>query len=289
MENQSKYQQLSQEVKELRKKVLDLAKQKEEWFKKKEELKTEIRNKINAIKSEKTNKDQKSIELQELKKQRENYNGLVKNLISEVKTLDQEKKKLSTKYDFKTSPARIERMIDELEKKVETEVSFKKEQELMQQIRKLKKEYGESNEIRSFLNKSKKVSIELRETKAKAQEFHKKIQSIAKDTNYKELIELSKEISKIKKTQEEAFNKFIECKNIYLAESKLLKEKQKQLNEIKVNQGKSKEFRKEKEDEKKKRIIEEKTKEVEQKIKENKKLTTEDFLTFQAEENLKKD
>ena len=110
---------LRNNVKELKKKIRDVSKNKEFWFNKKEELKQIIKEKIQGITSAKTTTDKNNVGIQELKKKRDKYNKEVKNLISEIKTLNKEKQKFLDKNQIKGNPSKIAKEIDDLEKQVE--------------------------------------------------------------------------------------------------------------------------------------------------------------------------
>jgi uncharacterized coiled-coil DUF342 family protein len=282
MTDKQDIKKLGEEIRSQKKLVSDISKSKEEWFKKKEDLKVDIRDKIQSIRTEKSAKDSKTKEIQTLKKERDIYNSKVKTLITDIKKLNQEKDKFSGKSTPGMSPSRLEKMIDDLEKQVEIETSFKKEQELMEKIKKLKKEYGETSATSKVFDQARTVSKDLQEAKKKAQDFHNQIQEIAKGANYQELIESSKAIMTIKKTQEDAFAQFIDYKNKYLTESKKLKAMLKEQSAHRGEAQKERDTRRAKVDEKNQEIIRAKAAEVDEKIKKGQKLTTDDLLALQA-------
>lgn len=273
---------LRNNVKELKKKIRDVSKNKEFWFNKKEELKQIIKEKIQGITSAKTTTDKNNVGIQELKKKRDKYNKEVKNLISEIKTLNKEKQKFLDKNQIKGNPSKIAKEIDDLEKQVEIEVSFKKEQELMEKIKKLKKSYTEVAGIQELFKKADVVSKKIEDSKKKSQEIHEQIQQGAKGSGYSSILDNAKDLSKIKKEQEEAFQKFIDFKNDFNKINKELKVSSKKLNVIDKDLNKDKDARKKKKEAIVREIIEKKTKAVEEKIKKGTKLTTEDLIAFQA-------
>src|SRR3989344_1712159 len=260
------------------KKVSELNKQKEFWFNRKEDLKKELNELVKKIKEFKLERDKANVSIESLRSQRNAYSSKIKDLIKHIKKLNKKKNKFLKRYDVKIDPSRIREKINELEKRVEIEVDFKKEQKLMKQINELKKSYAESPELNEILEKSKKISAEITETKKKADEIHQKIIEYTKDKGYSMFIELSKKISEIRKQQEDAFQKFINFKNEYINENNELR---KILEHIKDNKNKNIVKNQEKES-RIMDIIKRKVEFVEQKLKQKKKLTTEDIIAYQG-------
>jgi|SRR3989344_2924568 len=260
------------------KKVSELSKQKEFWFNRKEDLKKELNELVKKIKNFKLERDKANVSIESLRSQRNAYSSKIKELIKQIKKLNKKKNKFLKRYDIKIDPARIQEKINELERRVEIEVDFKKEQKLMKQINDLKRSYGEAPELNEILEKSKKISKEITETKKKADEIHQKIIEYTKDKGYNAFIELSKKINEIRKMQEDAFQKFINFKNEYINANN---ESRKILEHIKNNKEKNTVKKQEKEarilD-----IIKKKVEFVEQKLKQKKKLTTEDIIAYQG-------
>lgn len=273
---------ISHELSSLRSKISEAAKQKELWFRKKEDLKKEINDLIKKIKSVKTEKDESNVQVQELKKNRDKYNSEVHDLIVKIKKLNEEKRKELKKSNVQMDPAKIQAKINSIEKQVETEINFNKEKKLMEEIKKLKRSYAEFSGAMKFEEDAKKISEEIKASRKKANEFHKQIQELTKDTNYSEFMTLSKKITDLKKVQEDAFNKFIEFKNKYLELTQEFKKKQEEAKPFQEQLEKEHETQKAKQQEKELKILREKTEQVEEKIKKKKKLTTEDLLAFQG-------
>ena len=260
------------------KKVSELNKQKEFWFNRKEDLKKELNELVKKIKEFKLERDKANVSIESLRSQRNAYSSKIKDLIKQIKKLNKKKNKFLKRYDVKIDPSRIREKINELEKRVEIEVDFKKEQKLMKQINELKKSYAESPELNEILEKSKKISAEITETKKKADEIHQKIIEYTKDKGYNTFIELSKKISEIRKLQEDAFQKFINFKNEYINANNELR---KILEHIKNNKEKNI-IKKQEKEERILDIIKKKVEFVEQKLKQKKKLTTEDIIAYQG-------
>ncbi len=262
-------------VQALKKELDQLKAEKEKWFKKKEDLKEVVNDKIKEIKS--LNIDGASKIISVLRKERDRLNKHVGGLIRRIK---------GAKFRTGPSPQKIQEKINEIEKKIEVETNFKKEQELMDEIKKLKKEREETKgqEDRRELEKNIKVS------KKKADDVHKQIKDAADDKKRKKFTEISKEINKLKKEQEDAFAKFIEFKNKFNAKHKEFKNLSKKLGKgvKKFKKPQKKKFvvdNRAKIKEKEEKIIAQKVEKVEEKLKKKQKLTTEDIIALQGKKD----
>lgn len=268
---------LAREGISLASKLKKIGVQKEFWYKRASELKRTLQSLIGKIKFLKSKKDDSNIKVEEYKKERDRHNGKVRELIKQIRGLNKEKIDLTKKYGIKFDPSSIKAKIEKLDMKIETEaISFNKEKKIMEEIKRLKRLFAESGNVKEVVDKIDNLSKEIDDSKKKAEDYHKKLREYFKESkNYNEFIELSKKIDEIKKKQENAFNTF-----------RLLKKEHGELNK-KLNGKKEKEKRKKeiKEERKKKveeRIIEEKAKKVEEKLKTEKKLTTEDLIAYQG-------
>lgn len=282
MTDNEQIKKISSELSQLKSQIAEVAKQKEFWFRKKEDLKKEINDMIKKIKEIKVENDKSNIEVHDFKKNRDKYNAEVHDLIGKIKKVNEEKEKELKKSKITVDPSRIQTQIRALEKQVETETNFNKEKKLMEQIKRLKKSYAEFSSIMKINEEAKKISNEIKESRKKANEFHKQIQSVTKDTNYQGFMEMSKKITEVKKVQEDAFNKFIEFKNKYLELNKAFKAKLEEAKPFQEQIEKEHENVKQQYAEKQTKILKQKTEQVEDKIKKKKKLTTEDILAFQG-------
>ncbi len=276
------YRKVQRDIAQLREKLNEIHKNKEECFNKKERLKKEINELIRKIKEIKAEKDQKNIELQTLKEQRDKHNDAVHTLLNKIKSLNNEKSKVFKKYNIKMDPTKIQEKINELEKRVEIEVNFEKEKKLMEEIKKLKKEYGESTEVIQIAKKANELEKEVREVKKRADEFHRKIQEITKDTNYEVFMELSNRITSLRKEQEEAFQKFIVHKTEFSRVNHELKNLFEEFQVLRLVFSKDREAKKIDQQERENKIIDEKIKKVEEKLKTKKRITTEDLIALQG-------
>src|SRR3989344_5050344 len=270
------------EISQIKEELDEINEKKESWFKKKEDFKKEINDKINAIKDLKIRKDKENLEL---KKQRNRHNDAVRELVKKLKKLHKDKEKIFKDYNIKINPSKILDKITDLEKQVEIETSFEKEQKLMEQIKKLRKSYDESSKVSEILKDSEDLSRSIKESKSKADEFHKQILELTNSPSYNQFIMLSKEINELKKIQEDAFNKFIEYKNQFNNKNNQLKELLRKVKEERQEMDNDKELLRQEKEAKNQEIIEKKSKDIERKLKEKKKLTTEDLIVLQAEKN----
>jgi len=273
---------LKKEIAELRKKFGEFNRQKEFWFRKKEELKEKINQLIKNIKDIKVQNDKSHENIKFLKEQRNKYNSEVKNLIKIIKKLNNEKRYAFKKYKIKADPSQIQKKIEDIEKRLETEVNFENEKRLMKEINRLKNAYEESRKIRDILNNINRLSNEITESKKKADEFHGKIEEYQQNKeSYSDFIELSKEINETRKEEESAFQKFIDFKKQFIATNKLIREKNEEANKIGEILDRDKNEKKSKKEEATRNIILEKTKMIWEKFRSKKKLTREDLLVLQ--------
>ena len=270
--------ELNQEIRSLKVQLDKINSQKEEWFKKKEYLKKELNSLIDKIKVIRTGRDNSNKDIKQLKQERDKYNSQVRDLIKQVKQLNQEKKQLPQKSDSKNNLSFLKKQIEKLEQSIETEgYTYKKEQAVMDQIKKLKKEFKELSIVNEVASKIKVLSKEIDVARKKADEFHKKIVDLADKGEHKLFKETSKNINEIKKIQEDAFAKFIEFKNEFTKINNALKNK---LNEF----SKQRKIFDDIKSQKKKNSAKNISKDIEEKLRSKKKLTTEDLLMLQEAE-----
>lgn len=288
--SRAEYERAKEEARRLRSELARVGKEKEQWFAKKEELKTALQAAIAQLKTMRQGRDNVQEELQKIKAERDKYNKEVQRVIAELKTVNVDKTKKVSAYQGRVDLASMAKRIDHLEQSVEIETDFKKEQKLMEQIRKLKKSYDEQQGSRELAQKSSHLIHELRDLKKKADSFHKQVQILAQDASYTQFLDLSKQITQLKKTQEEAFSQFVTHKNQYQELYKTYREKLKLLKGVQDELGieppmkmaKMKDTTKSSKEQE--RMLAEKNKEVEEKIKKGKTLTNEDLLIFQGKD-----
>lgn len=272
------------EIREIKDKLNDLNRKKEEWFHKKEEVRKKISVLISDVKSSKSERDQFTQTVKLSKTERDVLNKDIKEKSAQLEALMKEREQLEKKYNIQKSPGRVHDEIHKLEKKIETEVmSFEKEKKLMVEIKKLKKQREESGAVNDIWNRIKSLSKDIRDMRRKARTSHQKVQDFAKNSQQKHeaLKSTSGEIDTLRKEEEEAFKKFVEFKKEFTEQNNLLKEKLNSIGELSKQLGKDVTELKQVEEQKKKQTLSSMKREVEEKLKTKKKLTTEDLLIMQ--------
>ena len=277
------------EVSKLRNSLNEIDREKELWFKKKEELSKNIRGSIQKIKDNKAKRDDLTRQVKELKPKRDGINRDIASKSAELDKLKKEGSELAKSIDIKDSPSRIKQQMEKLEFKIETDtVSFEKEKELMKKIKELKKDYDKVSILEESNKKVSEVLDIFRRMKKEANEAHKLVQEKAKQSQalHEEILKFSAEIDKIKVDEEDAFKKFSELKKKFNEANSQLKEKLKVMNSLKSSLDKISSEKREKRREEQESFLKSKEEEVNQKIKRREKLTTEDLLVFQKSEKI---
>ena len=259
--------------------------EKEDWFAKKEELKKTIASRVTSLKTLRTERDSFNTSIKQAKIKRKEAHKVVKKDLSALQQLEEERAGITTKRRTKGSPGMLRKRIEQLEIKVETEaMSFDKEKKLMKEINKLRKELHVAASAQELSGYTREVSKEMQSSRRQANKIHRSIQSTAKKSQERHLQLLAsfKEIRKLEKEQEQAFNKFVAgkraCQELQkqLSKAKVVERKKRKGEQAKKRQG---QFRKQKRDQS---LLAEKAKVVEDKLKSKGKLTTEDLLVLQG-------
>ena len=275
------------EVKEVKSTLAQKHQEKEDWFHKKDALKQEIFAAIKEIQEVKKQLDAARSIQQKWKTERDKCNKITKELIAQIKPLQNEVPVKQTGPYVDVSG--LQRMIARLEMNIETEVmKFEKEKELMTKIKKLKKQLGEGLGAVEGRQQYMHLSKEIREAKKKADEYHKKfMEEREKDKdNLEKFAVLTKKINQLKKEQEEVIKKCLTFKQEY---SHLAQEAHGKFEEERTQRRastekyqKDRQAQEQRRQEQTKRLLEERSKSVEEKLKTRKKLTTEDLIAFQG-------
>jgi len=277
------FDKLKDEIFLYRKTLNNADSEKESWYKKTEGISQEIRKKIGAVKEERSKRDELTSRVKELKGQRAKLDVSISEKISEVMALRDEAKDLSKKSKIR-DPFRIKHGMESLELKLETEdMPFEKEKELSKKVKMLKKALEEASSIISASNKIRALDSEISDIKKSRSSLHNEIKKIAEESQklHESVVSRSKLIDHLKEEEELSFKKFAEFKKSFNEANHLLKERLKEMSQIreKINQ-----FRLEEDETRKLEeslLIRSKEQELEEKIKSGKKITTEDFLMFQ--------
>lgn len=304
---------LEKEIINLKSQLDSINKKKEEAFKNKEDLKKQLSELIKKVRGVTSQNKKEGVNVQQLKKQRDQHNSNVKRLIAEIKTLGGGKRSDVNAYDF----MRLKKDLEALEFKVEHEaLSPSDEKKTMKKIKELKKHYDAQNEFMKSADRSHELSKKIEEEKKLADQFHNQLMAAKGDTmDYNKLKTVSHEILDMRSKQEAEFANFIRLKQEFKEISEQLKQKlaiagrrplslrsfpkdseadhkhgeHRHSERPRYNRNKKKNNFHENSaskasDEKKKeqmKIIQEKAKEVEEKLKSGQKLTTEDLLILQ--------
>ncbi|MFH0752383.1 MAG: hypothetical protein V1914_02170 [archaeon] len=277
--------QENEDLPSLKSKLEEIRQKKEEWFKKKEDLKLDIANLIKQIRGLKNKGDSSNKSISQIKAERDRCNEEVGELIKKVKKLNDEKKEKLAKTKSKMDPELIKGCIDKLEFVIETEApSFDKEKKIMREINDLRKQYAETKDIVVMNSKFNELSKKIEETKKRAEEFHEQLKKNISDNRrgYGDFMNLSKKITELKETQEKAFENFTNFKKEFSEINNLLRDKLSEKQVEREKKVKEKEKTKKSKERDEKRKLDEKVKEVEEKLKKNKILTTEDLIAFQG-------
>jgi uncharacterized coiled-coil DUF342 family protein len=272
-------------VDELKKELDILNTEKEKWFLEKDKYSKQIKSKINEIKTFKKKRDELTSLVKEKKIEKDPIEKKIESVLEELKKVKTERDLVYKKHNLTGTPDLINNQLKKLEKTIETEVmSFDKEKKLMKQINELKSKLSEFKVVSNINEKVKNINKELRDLKNNKKDFSIFIKKNASESQkyHNQMIELSKEVDILKKSEEEAFNKFSELKKNFNDLNSILKGHYSELNDIKDQYRKKKDKDIKIRIEMQKKTLEEKHTEVEQKIKKGKKLTTADLLAFQG-------
>lgn len=275
----------------IKKEMAKVGKEKEQWFLKKKEISDQIRDKIDSVKSSKTDRNSYTEEAKKAKEERDKLNKQITDSIKQIKTMKDAYKAVASKSGVQGNPAELRKELEALEYKMETEpMKFDKEQKFMKEIKAKRKILAEFKGVQAEWEAVSKKSKEIDALKKKANEFHKVVQNSAKSSQkeHEVLLGDSKEIDDLKKAEEEAYNKFFEHKTAFKDVNIKLKDKLKELQDIKDKLQSNNVALKEEVKKTEMKSLKAKTAEVEEKISKKKKLTTEDLLVMQRSTSGKK-
>src|SRR3989344_3406424 len=257
--------------------------EKESWFSKKEEYSKNIREKISIIMESREKRDSLTKKVKELKEKRNALSGEIGKKISELKKLNDEKKKLLSKSKIR-DPYRLKSDIEKLELKLETEaMPFDKEKKISKTLKDLKKSLSEASDSMEIMAMVTGLSGEISESRKNANNAHNEIQELAKQSQvlHEIVLKTSKEADELRTKEEESFKNFINSKAKFTGVNNQLKENLSKMSGIREKINKFSLEEDEKRRLKETMLIQSKEKEIEEKFKSGKKLTTDDFLAFQ--------
>lgn len=196
---------------------------------------------------------------------------------------------LPSKDQREKNPSWLKVRMDELNLRIEIEaLAFEKEKQLMKQIKEFKVAYEkavkESKASRDIAN----LSREINEIKAQADRSHNLVQEQARQSQivHEEIIVLSKKVDTFKREEAQVKRSFIEVKGELDTVSKHLS----QLRSITLYQEADHNERVKRQDEDRtKKILSQRIAKVNEKLKSGQKLTTEDLIVLQGEEEITND
>lgn len=265
---------------------LDAAdKKKENAFQKKQEVGSQIAEKIKAVNEHKKERNELTQKVRDLKKRRDELNNIINERVQEIKKLTDGKPMPRSNKRDKDSPQALKRQIEQLEYKMETQpMGFEAEQKLTKNIRDLKKQLDEKMKdfkgMEDVLAKSKEID----NLKREANELHAQVTKLASDSqkHHEMLIEESKEIEGLKASEQEMYDKFLEYKKLHGEINAKIKNHLGVKNEVKQIVRQERQTARKKKEAEDKKTLKERAKEAEDKVKKKQKLTTEDLLALQG-------
>lgn len=267
-----------QEAVALRQELSELNKSKEKYYNElriiRQSIK-EIKDQISVLREE---RDQLTNSVKELKEERSKQNKEVKEKVRDRKEAEKKKKDLLSELNIRQDPVKLKHQIEALELKLETEpMKFSKEEQLRKKIKELQTHYKSIEKVGDEWKEIKQTLKEFSSVRGKAEDTHKKIQSLAQKSQEKheEMNHLYDKIRDFRKKEQPVAEEYLKYKLQYNELKKKLggtvadvKEKRKV-----VQRNEARNYKKK---------VQQKTAEVKDKLKKRKKLSTEDILTFQA-------
>lgn len=276
------------QVNTVKKELNKLNREKETWFRKRSDINKQITAIIGDVKGSKDERNEITGKVKSFKEERNKLNKEISEKVAELKKLKSEYDEASSKKGARVDPSQVEKQIEKLDYVLQTQpMSFKKEQDLMKQLKLLKKQLVDMSGSLGEWKKIAELNKEIRKLRKQSNVAHKEIQKRASESQEKHevVVERSKEIDELKAQEREAYEKFKEYKKLFTEKNdelkKILQEADK-LKEVLEEHNIALEEDKKKQEEK---AVKEKAKEVNEKIKTGKKLTTEDLLVFQKASN----
>lgn len=274
---------LKAEVRELRNKLGALDRRKEDIFKEKRKIGSDIYSRIKNAQDNKQKRDSLTGVVKNTKLTKEEMESRVTELDAEINKLREEKRKVLEKLGV-DDPIRLKKSIKALEFKIETEgLTFEKEKELMKVVQKMRKQYESSKSIDDISRQLDSKIREIRDLRAQLDMTKKIVQHSAKESqkHHVELIESSKEIDELKKRENEFEEKIGGIKSEMHELTTQLDERNVKIDELRKVLHENNVQLKEDVEKSNQEILKQKDEEVKEKLKSGKKLTTEDLLILQ--------
>jgi uncharacterized coiled-coil DUF342 family protein len=273
------------DVSELRDKLNALSDKKEAAFGKKNKVSGQIKEQVDDVKGSKSERDRLTKLVKESKKRRGDLNTEMRNKIEEIKKLNAQKKEIMQKHNIQGDPSRLKKEIEELDYTLETEVlSPTEEKKLTKLIKGKKKVFNEAKDLSTIFDRVHELSKEIDKLKYKCDETHRKIQTRASTSQEKHqsIVETSKDIDELRKKEKEEFQKALAIKRDFNQVNEELKVKLKLLADLRMRVGSVKKAKAKKRQTQEKRELSERKKAAEEKFATKKKLTTEDLIAMRG-------
>jgi uncharacterized coiled-coil DUF342 family protein len=274
---------LKSELRDFRVKINSLDQKKEELFREKRRVSSEIFAKIQNAHGYKEKRNSLTSIVKDSKHSREELEEILKKLDADIHSLKDEKRKILEKLGI-DDPMKIKKQIKQLEFKIETSaLSFDKERELMKVVSKLKKQFESSKSVGEIEKKLDVKFRELREIREQLDMTRKIVQHSAKESQkqHVELIESSKNIDDLKDKEQHLEESIGKYKSEIHALNDEMSKKLGRLDEIKKKLSENNIKFREDFEKTGSEILKQKDVEVQEKLKTGKKLTTEDLLVLQ--------
>jgi uncharacterized coiled-coil DUF342 family protein len=271
------------EVRELRNKLNGLDRKKEDFFREKRKISSDIFSRIKNAQDYKSKRNSLTDVVKNTKLSKDEIEQRVKVLEDEIHQLKEEKHKMMTKIGVE-NPMMLKRSIKGLEFKIETEgLTFEKEKELMKILSKMKKQYESVKGVDHIERQLDVKFRELRDLRQQLDMTKKIVQHSAKESqkHHMELIESSKEIDDLKGKEAEFEEKIGVIKGEMHELSEQVNVKLIKMDELRVTLKENNVQLKEDVDRTNNEILKQKDEEVQNKLRNKKKLTTEDLLILQ--------
>lgn len=276
VEIEQKVETLKREIQTISSKLKDLGGQKEEHYKQKNSLDKQLNSLISKAKELKDKKYEIDKKIHKLKFERENANKLYNETLANVRKTKRDRR--SSKENV-TPSSKLRKQVKDMEYNMQIEVlSFKKEKQAMDQIKRVKAELKKSIAYEESLRGSDSDYKNAKDLKIKADNMHADIQKLATESSqiFEDLTKLSKDIAdiKAKRNTVQLILKNIKVQIGHMNQklSKILKDWSGLADKVVLKTAR-----------KGYELIHKKTEAVKEKLKSKKKLTTEDILLLQRE------
>ncbi|MBI4149539.1 hypothetical protein HY491_03765 [Candidatus Woesearchaeota archaeon] len=240
---------------------------------------------VEAVKALREKRDALTKEVALIKQEQKRLQAAIAAKGAELQAARDGKKQMMEKLGMKEPPESIRRKMKAIEQKIETQViSFEKEKQMMDALKRLKKQCTEAEQLGSASAAVAQRAAELRELQAKEREVWRDVQqrAAASHQHHREMLARRKELDALREKQGQDF----------AAYDSLKKQKREAVLEV---QGQAQALALQKEGQARARAAAEearkreaeaqlqaKEKVLEEKIRKKKKITTEDLLVFQG-------